>query len=279
MAAALALGTSLAYGISNWIGPRLARDAPLMVLLVVGQGCSFLLAFGVVGVQGEAPPGLEAVGWATLAGLGNAGGLVLFYRAAQHGPLSIVVPIGSLGAVLPVAAGWAGGEEISVAKVLGVLLALGGVSLVARRPDRSGPSDADRRLAILLAALSAVCFGVFLAAIGPAADEHPAWAVTISRAALLAVLLVLVAHEGGFERVAVRRLPLLAVPGLLLFAGTIAYATATTKGDLSVVSVLGTLFPVVTVGLAIAFDGERLRPAQGAGVIAAIIGVVLLSLR
>ena len=120
---------------------------------------------------------------------------------------------------------------------------------------------------------------MFLAAIGPAADDHPGWAVAVSRASLLVVLLAVVVRERGFDAVEARRLPLLAVPGLLLFLGTIAYATATTKGDLSVVRVLGTLFPVVTVGLAIGFDGERLRRSQGAGIVAAIAGVVLLSLK
>jgi uncharacterized membrane protein len=81
------------------------------------------------------------------------------------------------------------------------------------------------------------------------------------------------------ERVSapVRRMPSVAVPGLLLFAGTLAYSGATRAGDLSVVSVLGSLFPVVTVTLAFAFLGERLSRVQATGVVAAITGVVLVS--
>jgi drug/metabolite transporter (DMT)-like permease len=73
-------------------------------------------------------------------------------------------------------------------------------------------------------------------------------------------------------------LPRLAIPGLLLFCGTLAYSAATQVGELSVVSVVGSLFPVVTVGLAFLLDGERLAARQAAGVIAALVGVVLLSL-
>lgn len=278
MAAALALGTSLAYGLSNWLGPRLARGAPIMVILCLGQGCSFVLACLVVGVQGESLPELGAAGWAVLAGLGNAGGIVLFYRATEFGPLSVIVPIGSMGAAMPVLVGWATGEDVDVVKVAGVVLALGGVSLVARRPA-AHEDDGDHSRAVWLAVISTVFFGLFLTAMEPAARDQPAWAVTISRASLMVILLAVVVREGGFDRVAARRLPLLAVPGLLLFLGTMAYAIATTKGDLSVVSVLGTLFPVVTVGLAIGFDGERIRRSQGVGVVAAIVGVVLLSMR
>lgn len=289
MAVALALFASLAYGVSNYVGPRLARGDSLYLLLVAGQSCALLLAGVVVLGQGASPPAVDAVGFALLAGLGNAGGLVLFYRAAAIGPLSIVTPIGALGAALPVTVGIAGGETVTLLEAGGILLALAGVVLVARRPGAAavrtgadggaaGAGHADRRAAVVLAAVSAIFFGVFLSAMAPAAEENAAWAVFISRISLVAILVVVAARLGAFRGVVGRRLPLLAVPGLLLFAGTVAYATATREGDLSVVSVLGSLFPVVTVALALGLDGERLTPSQAAGVVGTMAGVVLLSL-
>jgi drug/metabolite transporter (DMT)-like permease len=65
----------------------------------------------------------------------------------------------------------------------------------------------------------------------------------------------------------------------LLFAGTLSYAAATREGDLSVVSVLGSLFPVVTVALAVGLDRERLGWAQALGVVLTLSGVVALSVR
>ena len=66
-------------------------------------------------------------------------------------------------------------------------------------------------------------------------------------------------------RVSGRDLPRVMVPGLLLFGGTMLYTAATREGDLSVVAVLGSLFPVVTVGLAFALLGERLSRVQACG--------------
>lgn len=289
MAVALALFASLAYGVSNYVGPRLARGDSLYLLLVAGQSCALLLAGILVLGQGASPPAADAVAYALLAGLGNAGGLVLFYRAAAIGPLSIVTPIGALGAALPVTVGIGGGETVTVLEAGGIVLALAGVVLVARRPGAAvaGADDdgqaaaaahADRRAAVVLAAISAVFFGVFLSAMAPAAEESAAWAVFVSRISLVAVLVVVAARLGAFRGVVGRRLPLLAVPGLLLFAGTVAYATATREGDLSVVSVLGSLFPVVTVALALGLDRERLTPSQAVGVVGTMAGVVLLSL-
>lgn len=289
MAVALALFTSLAYGVSNYVGPRLARGASLYLLLVVGQSCALVLAAIVVVGQGEGVPGGDAIAYALLAGLGNAGGLLLLYRAAALGPLSVVMPIGALGVVVPVGIGLAGGESLTLLKAAGIVLALAGVVLVARGPveprdaeaaaaGEPGPHD-HRRAAMVLAAGSAVCFGVFLAAIAPAAEDAAGWAVLLSRVSLVAILVVVAARLGALSDVRPGSLPLLAVPGLLLFAGTLAYAAATREGDLSVVSVLGSLFPVVTVALALGLDRERLVPSQALGVAGAILGIVLLSVR
>ena len=70
----------------------------------------------------------------------------------------------------------------------------------------------------------------------------------------------------------------LTVPGLLLLLGTVLYVLATEQGLLSLVAVLGSLFPVVTVGLGVWLLGERLSRAQGAGVAAALLGIVLIAL-
>jgi drug/metabolite transporter (DMT)-like permease len=286
MAAALALLTSVAYGASNYVGPRLARDAPLLVVLVAGQGCAFVLAVAIVVGGAEAAPPAGQLAAALLAGLGNAAGLLLFYRAAEVGPLSIVTPIGAVGAALPVAVGVAGGEAMTVLKAAGIVLALSGLVLVARRTRAGAAAAAERRpaddvrRAVLLALGAALCFGTFLAAMGPASETSAGWAVMMSRVSLLAALLAVAWRLGHLrDGVAARRLPLLATPGLLLFAGTLSYAAATREGDLSVVSVLGSLFPVVTVALAVGLDRERLGGAQALGVVLTLSGVVALSVR
>jgi drug/metabolite transporter (DMT)-like permease len=102
------------------------------------------------------------------------------------------------------------------------------------------------------------------------------WAVMLSRATLLVVLVGIALAIAAPLRAPLSRLPLLAVPGVLLFAGTLSYSAATREGDLSVVSVLGSLFPLVTVGLAFS-GGERVSGQQAAGVTAALAGIVLVS--
>jgi drug/metabolite transporter (DMT)-like permease len=233
----------------------------------------------VVAAASEPGPGAAVVGAAGLAGVGNAWGLIAFYRAAGIGPLSIVTPIGSLGAIMPVLVGVAGGEPLGALKLMGMVLALGGVALAARRPGGPEGPESDVRAAAMWALSSALGFGLFLTFMAPASEDGVFWAVALSRAALLVVLAAAAWRLAASLRAPLRRLPKLALPGVLLFAGTVAYSSATREGDLSVVSVLGCLFPVVTVTLAFAFLGERLSRGQAAGVAAAIAGVVLVSLQ
>ncbi len=54
-------------------------------------------------------------------------------------------------------------------------------------------------------------------------------------------------------------------------------AVATTRGLLSVVAVLASLFPVVVVALARIVLGERLAGVQLAGATAAVAGAALIS--
>jgi drug/metabolite transporter (DMT)-like permease len=65
--------------------------------------------------------------------------------------------------------------------------------------------------------------------------------------------------------------------GVMDTAGNSFFAAASSQGDVSVVSVLATLYPVVTVGLAAAVLSERVAGLQLVGVVAALAGVALIS--
>jgi drug/metabolite transporter (DMT)-like permease len=281
MAAALALLTSLAYGLSNFLGPALSRDSPRFVVLIAGQVVALVVSFAIVGATGQAVPAGTVLAWAALSGVGNAWGLLSFYRAASLGPLSIVTPVASLAVLAPVATGVASGEPLGPAKLAGLALALTGVVLATRAPrdPATRQEQGDVRAAAGWALIAAMGFGLFYTVIKPASHDGVFWATGVSRVTLLSAYLIAARVSSAELRAPVGRIPVLAVPGVLLFAGTIAYAEATQRGDLSVVSVLGSLFPIVTVGLAFAFLGERLGRVQALGVIAAIAGVVLVSMR
>ena len=68
------------------------------------------------------------------------------------------------------------------------------------------------------------------------------------------------------------------VAGVGDLGGNLFFVLASGEGELAVVIVLTSLYPVVTAILARIFLHERLSPLRAAGVALAILGVVLISL-
>jgi drug/metabolite transporter (DMT)-like permease len=271
----LALLTAASYGVANYLGPLLSRRLPLAGVLVIGQAVGVVGGVVLVAVSGFGLPGASGLALGAAAGVANALALASFYRAAALGPISIVAPIGATGAVVPVVVGILGGERPAALQLVGIPLAVLGVALAAARPAPT--EDAPKVASIGIALAAAAAFGSFLAFFAAASDHGAPAAVLTSRVALLACTVATVAVLRLPWRVPRHDVAPVAVPGLLLVVGTIAYGVATTKGLVSVVSVLATLSPVVTVGLAVLVLGERLAARQQLGVGIALAGVVLLA--
>ena len=275
LAIVLALGTSVAYGVSNFFGPLLGRSHPQAAVLLVGQLAALVGAIVlVVAVADPVPPG-SGIALGLLAGVGNILGLATFYRAAALGPVSIAAAIGATGTTLPVIYGLATGESLQPNEAAGIVLAIAGAVLAAQKGDPVViPANAAA-----WAVLSAFGFGGFLIALPEAVDDGGiAWALLDARLAVVVLLvagaLVLRSSMSAEPRAVWK----LAIPGLLLLAGTLMYAEATQRGLLSVVSVLASLATVVTVTLSYFILGERLNAMQRTGVASATLGVVLLAL-
>lgn len=280
LAVSLALLTAVAYGLANYLAPLLTRVHPLAGVLLTAQVVGLAGAAALLAVRGGDLPDGRHLLFGALAGVCNGISLAALYEAAAAGPISIVSPIGATGAVVPVAVALAGGERPALLQLLGIPLAIAGVALAAAR-DAGHASSSGRTAAaprtLALAALSAVFYGGFLTLFGAASESDPPWAVFSSRVSLLLCTATFVLVRRVPVRIPAADLPAVAVPGVLLLTGTVAYGVAVTQGLLSVVAVLATLAPVVTVGLAVLVLGERLAPRQRIGVGAALVGVVLLA--
>ena len=274
LAIVLALGTSIAYGTSNFMGPLLGKRHRVSTVLLTGQLAALAAAVAIVVASGEGVPPLHGFLFGLLAGAGNVLGLATFYRAAQHSSVSVVSAIGAtVGTSLPVIFGLATGDELSTLQAAGIVVAMAGGVLASQ----SSANAIVTRAGVLWALLSALGFGTLLIALPEAAEDGIAWALLDAR---LAVVFLLVAGILVLRlplRAPTTSLPLLAIPGVLLLAGTLMYAEATQRGLLSVVAVLASLATVVTAGLAYLISKERLSRVQRAGIALATLGVVLLA--
>lgn len=271
----LALLTALSYGLANYLGPVLTRVHPLAGVLLVGQTVGVVLAGGLLLLDGSAAPNAGHGVLGVLAGVCNGIALAAIYAAAAAGPISVVTSIGATGSMVPVAVALVTGERPSYVQLVGIPLAVVGIVLFAARKAGTPQQAAPRT--VVLALLSALFFGGFLALFGAASQDGPSWAVFSSRVSLVLCTMLVVVVRRLPVRVPGRALPALAVPGALLLIGTASYGAATTRGLVSVVAVLATLAPVVTVALAVVLQAERLALRQQVGIATALTGVVLLA--
>jgi len=282
LAIGLALASSLAWGLADFGAGLKSRRFAVLTVLVISQVGSLPFVVVVVVARGAGPP--EDLSFAVLAFLAGASGTVgiaAFYRGLAVGTMSVVAPISATAAVVPLTVGVATGERPSAVQGLGVALALIGVVLASREAASAaeGARPGSRTGAgVGLALIAALGFGGFFVGIDAASargDEF--WAILVQRSTSL--LLVAAVALRARPRLAVGALETCALVaiGVADVAANTLFALASTRGLVSVVGILGSLYPVITILLAWTVLRERLAPAQWAGVGGALGGVALIA--
>lgn len=285
VAALTALLASLLWGTSDFLGGSAARRLPVASVLGVSQLVALLSLVPLAAAVGAFDEPRAYVLPGVFAGLAGTVALGAFYRALATGTMGVVAPIAALGVAVPIALGLLDGERPGALKLVGMAVAVVGVVL-ASGPELSGRGRGGA-LPLILAAVAALGFGAVLAlvAAGSGGEQGTVGAVVMtlltmrlaSVLALTALLLMLVRTRGA--ELGVRRgdLPLLVTIGVFDVAANGAFALASQSDLVSVVAVLASLYPVVTVLFARRFHAERLGGVQLGGITLALTGVVVLA--
>lgn len=278
MAAALALLSSLLWGGADFLGGTVSRRRPAALVVGASQLVG-LIAIGVVAVAaGALGDDRGYLPWAVVSGLAGLVGLVCFYAALASGTMGVVSPIAALGVVVPVLVGLARGERPATLQMVGIAMAVLGVVL-ASGPELSGRAGARPLVLALVAALG---FGLALLFIAEGSRSSTLMTLVTMRLTSVTVMAVVLAVavrrvDRSGMRLDRRDVALVALVGVGDVAANLAFGLASTRGLVSVVAVLGSLYPVVTVLLARILHGERLAPAQTLGVAGALGGVALIA--
>jgi len=310
------LSSGLCWGAADFFGGIQSRRLSALTVAFWSQLAGALALAAALAISAIRPSGPE-VAWGLAAGVGSGCALVLFYRSLAEGTMSVAAPISACGAIVPVVAALLTGNQPGTLAALGVLTAITGVILVSRphpsppttpatpmvpatpatgaapgtvEPSGTpgGPGTPGRAGRVVAMALgSALGFGLFYvfvdagtaAAAGPGGSRSsPLWVIAGARMSSLAILstIALVSRRSAL-RWPGRRIGAVALIGIGDTGANLLFAYAATTGNLAVVGVLGSLYPVATVVLARWLLGERLSGGQNAGVVLALTGVGLLA--
>jgi drug/metabolite transporter (DMT)-like permease len=294
----LALLASLLYGASDFLGALSARR-----LTVIRASTAIYLAGTATGAIA-----LLTLPWAysdralwagTIAGLFAIIGMVTFYAALAIGPMSLLAPlIALIQTAIPVIGAAILGQSLRPVAWVAVALALIATTLISIPTRPSTPDTKAARISArggMLALVSGITLGLSVVSLDTAPSDSGVFPAFLDLAAGLVVLLPLLAVRrlrvsdgwlkgGSAAATEVARSPRTdarswvasAVGGVLLGVGNILLVLALHGGNLAVVAVLVSLYPLATVILARLVLRERMSLLQFVGVALAIVAAVLL---
>ena len=287
------LGAALAWGsmdIASALGSR--RLGSLHVTAGVQVVSAVLLVVAAV-LTGTGLPDDPAVLLASGAlGIVGAGAYLSYFTGLRIGPIALVSGmVAAYGGLTVVLAVLFRGETLTITQGAGAALATVGVVMVAVAFDGGFRATRLAGPGVIFAVAALILFAVMTIGLAEAI-EHAAWlqVLLVSRLvnALVSVLTVV-----GVQAVRIPRLePLLGhdlaptrrawgivlAAGVLDVAGLAVYAVGLERAETWLVGLASSFGPAVTILVAVAFLGERLRPIQWAGLVAVGAGMIAIAL-
>jgi drug/metabolite transporter (DMT)-like permease len=276
MAALLALISSVAWGVADYMGGVASRKAGAMQILVIAYpaGAVIITLAAVFAVPGEISQ--AAIAWGAAAGFIGAIAVALLYIALSRGPMGIVSPITAvMSGTVPLAVGVIRGERLSMLAIVGVVLAVFAVTLVTREKSEHRKVKFST---VLISIASGTAIGLYLSALGSAPVDSGIWAATVGRwtSTVFVGIAVFVVLRSFTKTDFPWRLAI--ISGFLDAGANAVFQLASQRGLLAIVAVLGSLYPATTVLLARFLLHERLIRIQLIGVYLAFGAAAALAL-
>ncbi|TPG32770.1 DMT family transporter [Mycolicibacterium hodleri] len=275
---AFAVLSGIGYGVSDFVGGLASRRvAALRVVLVSYPVALVLLTALAFAVGGHVST--PAIVWGGLCGLSQAFGVWWFYAALGTGPMSLVSPLTAiLVAGVPIVAGVTLGERPSVLAYAGIALALIAVVLVSREVGDKDSTEHRFTTKVAWLTLGAgLAFGLNFVLIDQAPIEAQLWPLVFARLSASLMVLVIAVVSGNLAVPSGVPLKLALAAGVLDTISNVAMLLALHASMLSLTSVLISLYPAGTVGLALVVLKEKVTRWQAAGMALALMSVGMIA--
>jgi drug/metabolite transporter (DMT)-like permease len=280
----LGLAASAFWGASDFLGGLATRKAHVVLVVAVAHGLSLGLLLVIAFTTHSTPPPVRFALIGLCAGAFGGVALILYYQALSLGEMGLTTALtGLLTAIVPVVYSFFTEGSPKSIQIVGFVVAAAAIALIAYTP-----AGMPRPLALGLATLAGLGFGVFLVVLKVGSTHGLLWQLIFSRVASAALASAIVIwalvrpHEDAAtwrqQARAHRFFWIAGSAGVLEATGSLLYMRSATLGRLDVAAVLASLYPVVTIILAAWVLKERTTSSQALGMALALGAVVLVSL-
>jgi drug/metabolite transporter (DMT)-like permease len=273
LSALLALIAAAIYGAADFLGGLAGRRMPTVAVVLWSQAVGWILA--VIAALLFPAVNVTAIDfwWGAGGGLAGTVGIYALYQGLAAGRMSVVSPVAALlTALVPLALGLGLGERPGLVEWIGIALAFPAIWLVASTTQEVEDGSGGVRYGLL----AGLGFGLFFAALAQAGDSGGFWPLVGARSASVALVAIVAA---------VRKIPtppqgtrlMIAVVGAGDILANVFLLLAFRSGFLTLVAVLASLYPAVTVLLAVWVLSEPIGRRQRLGLVLALVAIALIA--
>jgi drug/metabolite transporter (DMT)-like permease len=266
---------SLLWGTADFLGGLGVKERSALAFVTLTQ----MVGVAIVAILLVLFPADPTAGDLWLGVISGALTVVLaasLYRSLALGPMNVAAPLSAVvGAAVPVAYGLLTGERPGALAFLGIAVGLVGIVLVSA--TKTGAQQRVAPATLVLATTAGAMIGIVNILFAHTSEDSGVWPFAMTKVVAFAVVGAAFLAVRGRRDLRLGSLGLPVAAGVADAGATMSLLLALQRGSLVLISILGGLFPVVTVVLARAVLKEPMTRVQLAGLAAAVVAVVLLT--
>jgi len=272
----LGLAAAIAYGLGDFVGAFASRRHSAVTVLLHSYPVGAVLMLVMLPAFPGSVDG-RVIGFGIAGGIAGLVGVVIMYGLMVIAPMNVISPVTAvLAAIVPVIFGVLVGERPHLAAWFGIAIGIAAVLLVSRTTE-DHPHGRIAMRVLALAFVAGLGFGFYFIFLARAGDNSGLWPLVISRIASALLILPLAQRQRAFAAIRGRMLAITVLAGACDALANMFFLLASRHGLLSLASVLTSLYPAVTVILAVGLLHEHTSKVQRAGLGLAAAAIVLIT--
>ncbi|MGB3907200.1 MAG: DMT family transporter [Methanomethylovorans sp.] len=263
------------WGAGDFSGGFASKKANVFSVVLIVQTVGVFLLVASAYLMGEEIPGINGIIWGAIAGIFIGIALLALYHGLSQGKMGFIAPISAVvAASVPVLYGAFYEGLPATHQIAGFVFALAAVWLIAGGNNEMGKIRVHDLKFPLIAGIG---FGIFFISIDHVSETAVYWPLAVARAAAVLMVLGFIIFKGSMSVPSRNILPIIILAGVFDTGGNTFFALASRAGRLDIASITSSLYPAGTVLLAWLILKERMVIRQWAGVLFALIAIVLIS--